>query len=79
MTTGTYTFVSLVVKILLLLLLSLSLPFADKTQFFVHLSFISTLEIINAILTDLQKLLEHFNGTASFAFLRTSLALFGAG
>ena len=80
MTTRTYAFVSLVVNIILVALsLSLSLPFADKTQFFIHLSFISTLEIINAILTNLQKLLKHFNGTARFAFLKISLALFGAG
>ena len=82
-TTGTYNFVSLILKIILLTLafslILLLLPAADKRQYFVHLSFNSTLQLINGILSDLQKLLKYFNGTAIVAFFRISLALFGAG
>ena len=56
-TTGTYSFVSLIVKIILSsLALTLSTPATAKTQFFVHLSFNSTFQLINAISSDLQKL-----------------------
>ena len=58
-TTWTYSFLSLIVKILLLdLASSFSLPIADKTQWFVHLSFNSTFQLINGISSDLQKLLN---------------------
>ena len=41
---------SLIVKIIALeLVSSLSLPFADKTQWFVYLSFNSNLQLINGI------------------------------
>ena len=49
-TTGTYIFLSLIVKIILLPLLSLtlsltlSLPFAEKTRYFVHSSFNHSLQ-----------------------------------
>ena len=78
-TTGTYNFVSLIVKIILLetILLTLSLPAADKTQHFVHLSFNSTLQLISGISSNLQKLLKYFNGTAIIAFLTIPLASFG--
>ena len=57
-TTGSNNFVSLIVKIILLeLASSLSAPVTDKTQYFVHLSFNSTLQLINVISSDLQKLL----------------------
>ena len=63
MTTGTCNFVLLIVKIILLpltssltLLLTLSLPDADKTQYFVNLSFNSTLQLINSISSDLPKI-----------------------
>ena len=68
-TTGNYNFVSLIVKIILLeLASSLSLPPIAKTQCFVHSSFHSTLELINDISFDHQKLLRYLNGTAIVAF-----------
>ena len=46
--TETYNFMSLISKIILLSLsLSLSLSAADKTQYFVHLSFNSILQLSN--------------------------------
>ena len=67
--TGNYNFVSLIVKIILLeLASSLSLPPIAKTQCFVHFSFHSTLELINDISFDHQKLLRYLNGTAIVAF-----------
>ena len=66
-TTGNYNFVSLIVKIILLEL-ALSLPPIAKTQCFVHFSFHSTLELINDISFDHQKLLRYLNGTAIVAF-----------
>ena len=51
----------------------------DKTQWFVHLSFGSTLELINDILSDIQKLLRYFNGTAIAVFFIITLAWFGLG
>ena len=59
-----------------LLSLSFSLPAADKIQYFVHLSFNSTLQLINGISSDLHKLI---NCTEIIAFFRISLALFGFG
>ena len=44
------------------------MPFADKTQYFVHLRFNSTLQLSNGTSSDLQKLLKYFNGTAIVAF-----------
>ena len=74
-TTGTYNFVSLIVKVTLLeLAFVLSTPAADKTQYFVHLSFNSTLQLINGVSRDLQKLLKYFNGTAIIAFPKTPFA-----
>ena len=49
-------------------------PSKDKTQCFVHLSFNSTLHLINGISNDLQKLLRYFNGIEIVAFLRIPLA-----
>ena len=80
-TTGTYNFVFLIVKMILLalLLLSLSLSFllptADKTENFVHFSFNSTLQLINCISNDLQKLLKYFNGTAIVAIFKIPLVV----
>ena len=59
--------------------LALSVPATDKTQCFVHLSFSSTLQLINSNLGDLQKLLKDFYGIAIVAFLKIPLAAFGAG
>ena len=71
---------SLIVKIILLeFAFVLSLPATDKTQYFVHLSFNSILELVNGILSDLSKLLRYFNGTAIVAYFRNPLASFGAG
>ena len=79
-TTGTYNFVPLIVKIILLgLAFVLSLPAADRTQHFVHLSSNYTLQLINGISSNLQKLLKHFNGTATVAYFRIPLVLFGLG
>ena len=78
--TGTYNFVSLMVKRnLLALVFSLilfSLPAADKAHYFVHLSFNSTLQLINGISNYLQKLPKYFNGTTIVAFLKLPLAAF---
>ena len=52
---------------------------ADKMQYFVHLSFNSSMQLINGIASDLQKLLKHFNDTSIAAFFRIPLALFVAG
>ena len=82
-TTGTYNFVYLKVKIILRalssLLISFSLPAPEKTQYFVHLSFNSTLQLINGISSDIQKLLKCFNGIADIAFLKIPSAAFDAG
>ena len=51
------------------------MPFPEKTQYFVHLCFHSTLQLINYISRDLQKLLKYFSGTAIVAFFRIPLAL----
>ena len=75
--TGTYNFVSLIAK-MILLESSLSVSFADKTQYFSHLGFNFTLQFINCLSSDLQKLLKYFNDTAIVAFFRIPLALFGA-
>ena len=53
--------------IILSLVLLLSLRAADKTQYFINLSFDSILQLINAVLGDLQKLLKDFNSTAVVA------------
>ena len=67
---------SLIVKIILLeLTFALSAPAADKTQYFDHLSFNFTLQLIDGISSDLQKLLKYFNGTAIVEFLKILFAL----
>ena len=77
--TGTYYFVSFMVKIMLpgFLLLSLS-PLAttstDKTQCFVHLSFNSPFLLIISIWDNHQKLLRYFNGTVIVPCFRIPLA-----
>ena len=53
---------------------ALSAPAAVKTQYFVLLSFDSTLQLINDISSDLQKLPKYFNGTAPVAFFRIPFA-----
>ena len=59
MTTGTNNFVSLIVQITLLELASvLSAPDADQKAWFVNLRFNATLELINYISSDLQKILR---------------------
>ena len=58
-------------KIILLGLASaLLVPPADRTQYFVHLSFNQNFQLINGISSDLQKLLKYFNGTGIVAFLK---------
>ena len=64
---------------LLSLLLSLSLiifslPATDKTQYFDHLSFNSTLQLIGGISRELQKILKYFNGTEIVAYFIISLS-----
>ena len=72
----------LTVKIILLALtsslISFSLPPAEKTQYFVHLRFNSTLQLLNRILIDLQKLIKYFNVTTTVAFLKIPFTAFGA-
>ena len=75
-TTGTCNFVALIVKIMLLeLALSFSLTFADKTQWFIHLSFSSILQLINNISRDFRKLLRYFKDPAIAVFFKTPFAL----
>ena len=77
MTTGTYSFVSLVVKIILLeFTLLFLIPSKGQIQYFVHVRFNSTLQLINGISSDCQKLLKYFNETAVVAsFFRTEFLL----
>ena len=71
MTPRTYNFVSFIVKIILSGLASvLSAPFANKTQYFVHVSLMPILQLIYGISSNLQKLLTYFNGTAIAVFLK---------
>ena len=60
-----------------IILLELALPFSTateaKTQYFINLSFNSTLQLINDILSDSQKLLKNFNGTGIVVFFRIEL------
>ena len=74
-------FCILIVKIVVLPLafsstlpLTLSAQAGDKTQYFVHLSFISILQLINGISSDLQKLLGYFSSIAIAACFRIPLA-----
>ena len=70
----------LMVKIILLALAFsstlLSLLAGDKTQYFVHLNFNSTLQLINGISNNLQKLLKYLHGTAVVAFFKIPLISF---
>ena len=67
---------SLIVKIISLeIAFGLSAPAADKPQYFVQISFNSTLQWINGISSDLQRLLKYFNGTAIVTFLKIAFAL----
>ena len=69
MTTGTYSFVYLIAKIILSVLAStLSLPISEKIKWFDHLSFSLVLKLINDIYSDLQKLLRYFNDAAIAVF-----------
>ena len=73
-TTGTYDFLFLIVKIKLSeLASSFSVPVEAKTQCLVHLTFNSTLQLINGIWSDLQKLLRYFNGKTIALFLKFHL------
>ena len=45
---------------------ALAAPSTDKSQCFAHVNFNSTLQLINGILSDFQKLFRYFNGTAIF-------------
>ena len=70
-------FLFLVVKIILFasaLTLSQSLSLSSKTPCFVNLSFSSTLQLINSISNDSQKLLRYFTGTAIALFFRIPFA-----
>ena len=64
----------LIVKIVLLeLALLCSTTPEAKTQSFIHLSLNMTLQLINDISNDCQKLLRYFNGTVIVAFFRIKL------
>ena len=60
----------IVQMILLVLALGLSVTFEDKTQRFI----LSTLQLINGISSDLQKLLGYFNGKGIAKFLEIPFA-----
>ena len=62
--TGIYYIASVIEKLILELALLFSLRSTDKTQCFVHLSFDSTLQLINGISSDVQEILKYFNGIA---------------
>ena len=51
----------------------LSVLFEAKTQYFGHLSFNSTLQLINGILSDHQKLLRDVIDTTNVVFLKIPL------
>ena len=69
-TTESYSFMSLIVKIVSLGLAFVSLaPGLDKIQRFFHLSFNSHLQLISGISSDLQKLLAYFNDIAIDVFV----------
>ena len=57
----------------------LSLPATAKTQYLVYISFNSTLQLINSISSDCQKLLRYFNGIESPALFIIPSLLFGPG
>ena len=64
------------IKIILLeLVFAFSDPASDKTQYFVHWSYNSPLQLINDISSDLQKLLKNFNDTANVAFSKIPFGL----
>ena len=85
-TTGTTitrynNFMSLIVKIIILALsssLTILVQPTEKTILHSHLSFNSTLQVINGISSDLQKLCKYFNGTAIVAFLKIPFGGFSA-
>ena len=57
-----------------MLALGLSVPFEAKTEHFIHLSFKSTLQLINVIFSDLQNLYRYFNVTAIVVIYKISFA-----
>ena len=68
-TIGTLSFASVILKVALSAPVALALaPTAAEvnTQFSIHINESSTLQLINGISNDLQKLLKHFDGTATF-------------
>ena len=84
-------FLSLIVEILLWLVSSLSLPFEDKTQWFVYFkfqrikhsdsstsSFNSNLKLINSTSSNLQKILRYCNDTAIAVLLKIPFAPSGS-
>ena len=71
---------SWIVKMILLDLASaLSAVATAKRQYFVHFSFNSTLQLINCISSDFQKLLKYCNDTAFVVFFRIPSLLCCAG
>ena len=50
-----------------------STPSAAETQCLVHLSFDSTLQLLNSTSSDLQKLLRYFNGATVVVFFKIEL------
>ena len=70
---------SLIVKIILLALLSPLTSFSvrapHKTQFFVHFSFNYTLQLINGILSDIQKYLNILMTQQLLHFFKIPLAV----
>ena len=78
-TTGTYKFVSVILNVAPdgAIIGGLRTAFTDisaKAQFFDHVKFNSTSQLINGISKLLQKLLKSFNGTTTFTSVNESLS-----
>ena len=66
-TTGTKSFVSIILKLT-------AVPDLDNIHFLLHVTSSSALQLINGISNDLQILLKYFNGTAISEFITVSFA-----
>ena len=65
----------LIVKMIILeLALPLSASAANRTKRLAHLTFSSTMQLINDISNDLQKLFRYFCGTVIIVFLKIPIA-----
>ena len=76
---GAYNVLSLIVKITSEVASALSASAAATIQYFVHLSFNATFQLLNDISSDIQTLATYFNGRAVVLFFRIPSLSFGAG